>query len=98
MTGQLATSKAGHDKDTLYVIIAEEGDFVYLCDGRLKPPDRPKKKRRKHIQPMNCFVDETLICRLQSEEKVYAEEIRYALKKYENEANVHGGGEAVVQQ
>ena len=56
MTGQLVTSRAGHDKDTLYVIIAEEGDFVYLCDGRLKPPDRPKKKRRKRApQPPLCL-------------------------------------------
>ena len=61
MTGQLATSRAGHDRDTLYVIIAEEGDFVYLCDGRLKPPDKPKKKRRKHIQPIDSYVDENTL-------------------------------------
>ena len=73
MTGQLATSRAGHDRDTLYVIIAEEGDFVYLCDGRLKPPDKPKKKRRKHIQPIDSYVDEKLLYRLQKGEKVYAE-------------------------
>lgn len=84
MIGQLATSKAGHDKNTLYVIIAEEDDFAYLCDGRLKPPDRPKKKRLKHIQKINSFVDEKLIYKLQSGEKVYAEEIRYALKMYGN--------------
>ncbi len=82
MTGQLATSKAGHDKDTLYVIVAEEGDFVFVCDGRLKRPEKPKKKRRKHIQPINCFVDEVLRKKLQGREKVYAEEIRYALKQY----------------
>lgn len=90
MTGQLATSRAGHDRDTLYVIIAEEGDFVYLCDGRLKPPDRPKKKRRKHIQPIDSYVDEKLLYRLQKGEKVYAEEIRYALKQYGNTAAVPG--------
>ena len=36
MIGQFAVSKAGHDKGTLYVVVAREGDFVYLSDGRLK--------------------------------------------------------------
>ena len=80
--GQLVTSKAGHDKDTLYVVIAQEGEFVYLSDGRLKPPDRPKKKRLKHVQPTNCFVEGELLVRLQEGEKVYPEEIRYALKNF----------------
>ena len=34
MIGELATSKAGHDKDRLYMIVGEEGECVYLCDGR----------------------------------------------------------------
>lgn len=82
MIGQLATSKAGHDRDSLYVIVAQEGDFVYLSDGRLKPPDRPKKKRRKHIQPISATVEGNLLEKLLGGERVYAEEIRYALKQY----------------
>lgn len=82
MIGQLATSKAGHDKNRLYVIVAQEDDDVYLCDGDLRPLERPKKKRRKHIQPINDFVDEKLLSRLLSGEKVYSEEIKFALKQY----------------
>ncbi len=82
MIGQLVTSKAGHDKDVLYVIVACEGDFVYLSDGKTKTPDAPKKKRRKHIQPINVFVNKELAEKLQNGKKVYAEEIRYALKQY----------------
>ncbi|MCI8527990.1 MAG: hypothetical protein HFH82_02375 [Lachnospiraceae bacterium] len=82
MIGQLVTSRAGHDKGGLYVVVAEEGDFVFLCDGRLKPPDKPKKKRRKHIQQINQRVEGELLQKLQKGEKVYAEEILYALKKY----------------
>ena len=36
MIGQFATSKAGHDKNMLYVVVAEEGEFVALCDGQRK--------------------------------------------------------------
>ena len=84
MIGQLAISKAGHDKDALYVVVRQEGDFVYLCDGRLKTPEKPKKKRLKHVQPVNRRVDGGLLRKLQSGEKVYAEEINYALKQYGN--------------
>ncbi len=82
MIGQFATSKAGRDKGCLYVIVAEEEDFVWLCDGKQKKPETPKKKRRKHIQPINAWVEESLLERLKDGKKVYAEEIRYALKKY----------------
>lgn len=82
MIGQFATSKAGHDKGTLYVIVAEEGRFAYLSDGRLKPPERPKKKQTKHLQPINGFVDGELLGRLRENRTVYAEEIRYALDQY----------------
>lgn len=82
MIGQFVTSKAGHDKGCLYVVVAQKDDFVYLCDGRIKKPEAPKKKRRKHIQLIHARVDKGLLDRLESGEKVYAEEIRYALKQY----------------
>lgn len=47
MIGELATSKAGHDKDRLYMIVGEEGECVYLCDGRLRGVEHPKKKKKK---------------------------------------------------
>lgn len=85
MIGQLVTSKAGHDKGGLYVIVAAEGDYVYLSDGKRKGPENPKRKRLKHIQPVNAFVDEALRLKLKSNSKVYAEEIKYALKMYSNQ-------------
>ena len=88
MIGQLATSKAGHDRERLYVIVAQKDDDVYLCDGNLRPPDRPKKKRRKHIQPINAYVNDNLRSRLLGGEKVYGEEIRHALKQYREQSHI----------
>jgi len=82
MTGRFVTSRAGHDKGTLYVVVAEEGDFVYLSDGRLRKPDNPKKKRRKHIQPVNASVDETLMTRLLAGEPVRPEEVKHAIRLF----------------
>ena len=82
MIGQFVTSKAGHDKGTLYVVAGQEGDFVYLCDGRLKTLEAPKKKRRKHIQPIGRTVEEALRQRLLDGETVRNEEIKYAIAQY----------------
>lgn len=83
--GQFAVSKAGHDKGALYVIVAREGDFAFLCDGRAKTPQNPKKKRLKHIQPVGRMVEEALFSKLNKGETVYPEEIRYAIKQYNKE-------------
>lgn len=84
MTGQFAVSAAGHDKGVLYVVVAQEGDFVYLSDGRLKTPDRPKKKRRKHIQPINAEVNGEMKEKLLSGTTVMPEELKFAIKQFES--------------
>lgn len=48
--GMLVKSIAGHDQNHVYVIMKEEGDFLFLSDGRRKPVDGLKKKRKKHVQ------------------------------------------------
>ncbi|MDO4293356.1 MAG: KOW domain-containing RNA-binding protein [Eubacteriales bacterium] len=50
MTGRLAVSLAGHDKDSLFLILREEKDSVYLADGVSRLYASPKRKNRKHIQ------------------------------------------------
>ena len=84
MTGQFAVSRAGRDKGVLYVVVAQEGDFVYLSDGRLKQPDRPKKKRRKHIQPIKAEVGGELKARLLSGKAVRPEELKFEIKRFES--------------
>lgn len=81
MIGQFVTSKAGHDKDVLYVVVAEEGDFVFLSEGRLKPVDKPKRKRSKHIQSISRTVGEELVEAIKCG-KATNEQIKYAIKQY----------------
>nr|WP_296266648.1 KOW domain-containing RNA-binding protein [uncultured Merdimonas sp.] len=49
-TGMLARSKAGHDQGRVYVITGNEDAYVYLVDGKIRTLDRPKKKKKKHVQ------------------------------------------------
>lgn len=80
MIGKFATSKAGHDKAETFVIVAADGDFVYLCDGRYRTVTKPKKKRRKHIQLIERTISEDLLEKLRNREKITDEQIKYALK------------------
>lgn len=50
--GMLVKSKAGHDKDRIYVIIRVEDEYVYVADGDLRPLRRMKRKNGKHLQPI----------------------------------------------
>ena len=81
MIGKFATSKAGHDKTKLYIIINEDLEYVYLVDGNLKPVDKPKKKSKKHIQIINR-VDETIQNKLETKQIIYNEDIKRAIKLY----------------
>ena len=43
--GMLAVSKAGHDKDSWYVVLKIEGNYAYLVNGKTKTLEKPKKKK-----------------------------------------------------
>lgn len=79
--GMLAWSRAGHDKDTLYVIVKTEGEYVYLSDGRLKPVDHPKKKKIRHIQIIRQIPEELLGLNIVT---IKNEEIRKAIRRFSN--------------
>lgn len=49
-TGMLAKSKAGHDTGKVYVITDTDDAYVYLVDGKIRTLDKPKKKKKKHVQ------------------------------------------------
>lgn len=79
--GMLAWSRAGHDKDTLYVIVKTEGEYVYLCDGRLRPVEHPKKKKIRHIQIVRQIPEELLGLNIAT---IKNEEIRKAIRRFSN--------------
>ena len=56
MLGQVVLSKAGKDSGSFYVITAEEEDFAYIADGRLRKIEKPKRKRKKHLAPTKTVL------------------------------------------
>ena len=92
MTGFLASSKAGHDKDKVYIIIKEDTEYVWLADGKLKTVDQPKKKRKKHIQIIRYFNNEEVQSKLLEGREVSDLEIVMVLKKYKKQQMSDTGG------
>ena len=79
--GEFAKSKAGHDKEEIFIIINKEEEYVYLVDGKSRILDKPKKKKIKHIQVINQ-IDEELQRKLETNLRLRDEDIKRAIKSY----------------
>ena len=57
--GQVVKSKAGRDKDKLFIVLDIVDDFyVSLVDGRLRKLETPKLKNIKHLAIYKSVVDD----------------------------------------
>lgn len=82
MIGWLATSLVGHDKNKIYIIIEETEDAVLLADGECRPLEKPKRKKKKHIQVIKKTMDDKLTANLREGNPCRDEEIKRAIKLY----------------
>lgn len=51
LRGDVVRSVAGHDRGDLFLVLREEGDFLWLVDGKCRKLETPKKKTAK----ARCF-------------------------------------------
>ena len=66
---------AGRDQGKLFYVIAEDEHFLFLANGKDRPLDRPKQKKRKHVQKV--LRSETRVAdKLRSGDKVLNSELR----------------------
>lgn len=84
-TGMFARSLAGRDAGNLYVVLRDDGGFVYLADGKNRTLDRPKKKKKMHIQP-DYHVAELIRSRIEAGQEIQDADIRKVIK--DKEVNV----------
>ncbi len=54
--GLLVSSKAGRDKDKLYVVTGMCGEQLLLSDGTGRTANNPKRKNIKHVQRISLTV------------------------------------------
>ena len=59
IVGQVVKSKAGRDKDKLFVVLdIVDKSYVMVVDGKLRKLENPKKKKIKHLSLYNSIIDE----------------------------------------
>lgn len=57
---EVVKSVAGHDSGKLYCVISRDEGFALIVNGKTRKLDNPKRKKEKHLEPMNIeFTEET---------------------------------------
>lgn len=87
MLRQVVRSKAGKDRGGFFVILAEEGGFAYIADGRLRKVEKPKRKNARHLAPTDTS--------LKPEDCETNKKLRAALAGFNMK---DGGGNSLVQR
>ena len=68
-------SQAGRDAQELFYVIGTEGEMLLLADGKHRTLEKPKRKKRRHVQKV--LRSETRVAaKLLSGDKVLNSELR----------------------
>ena len=71
----VVVSTAGRDRDEWFYVIAEDPIYLYLANGKDRTLDKPKRKKRKHVQKV--LRSETRVAeKLRQGDKVLNGELR----------------------
>ena len=55
--GTLVYSKAGHDKQNMFLVLKLENSYAYIADGHMRKAEKPKKKKLIHLQKTNYVYE-----------------------------------------
>ena len=69
---------AGRDTGSYFFVLATEGDFLLLADGKRRRLERPKRKRRKHVE-LVARSQSPVAEKIRSNEKITNSELRRAI-------------------
>ena len=71
----IVTSTAGRDKGEVFFVLATEGDFLLLADGKTRPVERPRRKHAALLRRDGGAVSQ----RIRSNETITNSELRKAI-------------------
>ena len=87
----IVVSLAGRDKGQYFIVTDCDELYVYLVDGKGRKLEKPKRKKRKHVQ----FVlhnDSRVAEKMKSGDKVLNSELRRELAVISQKVNSHNQG------
>ena len=87
----LGVSKAGRDQGQLFYVIDADEQYVYLADGKSRRLEKPKRKKRKHIEQIPR-TESRIAEKIRNGEKVLNSELRKELASFGQKQSQNQGG------
>ena len=87
----LIVSKAGRDKGQLFYVIDADEQYVYLADGKSRRLEKPKRKKRKHVEQVPR-TESRIAEKIRNGEKVLNSELRKELASLGQKQSQNQGG------
>ena len=88
---RLIVSKAGRDKGQLFYVIDTDEQYVYLADGKSRKLEKPKRKKRKHVEQVPR-TESRIAEKIRNGEKVLNSELRKELASFGQKQSQNQGG------
>ena len=73
--GELVVCTAGREKDQLMCVVASDEKYVYVCDGKERLLNNPKRKNPKHVIKTNKQLSEDLLLTDRALRKALSKEV-----------------------
>ena len=88
----VVVSTAGHDQGEMFYVVSTDDQFLYLANGKDRTLDKPKRKKRKHVQKV-LRSETRVVEKIIHGDKVLNSELRrdLAFHAKEMQANNLGG-------
>jgi len=86
----IVISLCGRDKGRTFFVVGQEGEYAFICDGRLRRVEKPKKKKLKHLR-FQARSDCRTATKIRNGEKITNSEVRKALAEYTANNGEEGG-------
>ena len=87
----LIVSKAGRDQVQLFYVVDTDEQYVYLADGKSRKLEKPKRKKRKHIEQIPR-TESRIAEKIRNGEKVLNSELRKELASFGQKQSQNQGG------
>ena len=87
----LVVSKAGRDQGQLFYVVDADEQYVYLADGKSRRLEKPKRKKRKHIEQIPR-TESRIAEKIRNGEKVLNSELRKELASIGQKQSQNQGG------
>ena len=87
----IIVSLAGRDKGQLFFVVDTEEQYVLIADGKGRRLEKPKRKKRKHIQKVQQ-TDSRVAEKIRTGDKVLNSELRRELAVFSQKFNSQNQG------